>query len=185
MILASQECISITETFPNIEIKLAFLPGILNMADSLTKFCQDPIRVINSANYRQGPKILTERDFENRIKIFYEVKEKRFKYTPLINEKEDLISLQKKLDNIFYEKPKSENINVVQISSDLKKISTLPDSQLNLIDNSPYFLRVLFLDKCIQRFRIIIHSSCFLRNSNSFYTGHYSIKQRYQRIIQC
>ena len=77
MILASQECISITESFPNIEIKLAYLPGTLNMADSLTKFCPDPIKVINSINYRQGPEMLLEKDFENKIKIFYEVKEKK------------------------------------------------------------------------------------------------------------
>ena len=83
MILASQECISITESFPNIEIKLAFLPGTLNMADSLTKFCPDPIKVINSINYRQGPGILTEKDFESKITIFYEVKGKKIQIQPI------------------------------------------------------------------------------------------------------
>ena len=63
MILAKQECIAITESFPNIENKLAYLPGKLNQADSLTKFCQDPIKVINSVSYQQGPAFLTEENF--------------------------------------------------------------------------------------------------------------------------
>ena len=67
MIMTTQECISITESFPNIEIKLAYLKGSLNMADSLTKFCQDPIKVINSENYRQGLKLLTDDVFESKI----------------------------------------------------------------------------------------------------------------------
>ena len=100
MILASQECIYISQSFPNIEIKLAYLPGKLNLEDSLTKFCQDPIKVIISVSYRQGPTLLTEGDFEKRIKIFYEVKDKNFKYTPLF-EKKDLLTIQKELDDIF------------------------------------------------------------------------------------
>ena len=52
-----------------------------------------------------------------------------------------MLTLQKKLNDIFYEKPKSEIINVVQISADLKKISAFPDSQLNLFNNNPYFFK--------------------------------------------
>ena len=95
MIIATQECISITESFPNIEIKLAYLKGSLNMADSLTKFCQDPIKIINSEYNRQGPNLLTEDNFESKIKIFYEVKDKNCKYTPLLEEKKRCINHSK------------------------------------------------------------------------------------------
>ena len=76
MILLSQSCIAITESFPNIDIKLAYLPGKFNQADSLTKFCQDPIKVINPLSYRQGPPFLIEDNFEEKISTFYEVRTK-------------------------------------------------------------------------------------------------------------
>ena len=97
-ILSSQSCIAITESFPNITIQLAYMPGKCNQADSLTKFCQDPIKIINSLRYLQGPAFLTEENFEDKISTFYEVKGKNFKYTTLLDEKQNLLTMQKELE---------------------------------------------------------------------------------------
>ena len=51
MICARQECLSITESFPQIEIKMAYLKGTLNLADSMTKFNLNSIKIINSESY--------------------------------------------------------------------------------------------------------------------------------------
>ena len=106
MILSSQSCMAITESFPNITIQLAYMPGKFNQADSLTKFCQDPIKTINSLSYRQGPAFLTEKNFEDKINTFYEVKGKNFKYMPLLDEKHNILTMQKELEKFFNESQK-------------------------------------------------------------------------------
>ena len=79
MISSRQECLSITESFPLIEIKMAYLKETLNLADSMTKFNLNPIKIINSDSYRMGPPIIRQKDFTDHIKIFLEIKGKEFK----------------------------------------------------------------------------------------------------------
>ena len=102
MIFSSQSCIAITESFPNINIQLAYMPGKFIRADSLTKFCQDPIKIIKSLSYCQGPAFLTEENLEDKISTLYEVKGKNFKHTPLLDEKKNLLTMQKELEDFFY-----------------------------------------------------------------------------------
>ena len=167
MIIATQECISITESFPNIEIKLAYLKGSLNMADSLTKFNQDPIKIINSENFRQGPNILTEGDFESKIKIFYEVKEKNFKYTPFLNEEKDLLTIQQELDDIFDDKTMTKTVKIAHLSTNFKN-NCLPRLNIKFIQQYPiFFQRNSDQSPITRKSQIIFHSNWFLEDLNS------------------
>ena len=130
MICSHQECLSITEAFPQVEIKLAYLKGTLNMADSLTKFNSNPIKIINSDIYRRGPEIIRKKDFEDHIKIFLEVKGKDFQYTPVLNNEQKILSLQQELDMIFDNKLATKQINLAKSISTCKKIFSFPESKL-------------------------------------------------------
>ena len=111
------------------------------MADSLTKFDPYPIKIINSKNFRQGPPILTENNFESKIKVFYEVEGKNFKYAPIFNDKKDILSLQNELEVIFDDKAESRVVNMTQTNSNFKKIMAFPESTLNLFNNTLYFFK--------------------------------------------
>ena len=122
MICTHQECLSITEAFPQVTIKMALMKGTLNMEDSLTKFNATPIKIINSDIYRRGPEILRNKDFENHIKIFLEVEGKDFNYIPVLKNEIDMLGMQQELDKIFDDKLLTKQVNLAQSISTCEKI---------------------------------------------------------------
>jgi hypothetical protein len=50
-----EEVQRISIQFPNASILIGHLPGVDNPSDSLTKLYKDPVSVINSILYREGP----------------------------------------------------------------------------------------------------------------------------------
>ena len=82
------------------------------MADSLTKFNSNPIKIINSDTYRWGPEIIRKKIFEDHKKKILEVKCKDFKYIPVFKNDQDILSLQQELDMIFDDKLVTKQINL-------------------------------------------------------------------------
>ena len=59
------------------------MPGTSNVADSLTKFVKEPLNVVNSTTYREGPALLTLGNILAGVQTFLEVSKGDFVYTPI------------------------------------------------------------------------------------------------------
>ena len=110
------------------------MPGTSNVADSLTKFVKEPLNVVNSAAYREGPALLTSGNILAGVQTFLEVS--KGVYTPIGSNigkgVKNVIDLQKEHDEIFGNVIHPQVHHMDTLSSQ----PPFPETSVNLFDEN-------------------------------------------------